>query len=197
MKKRTWQMLAAFFTFMLLTFFSCLIGLCILSYGLFVNRCLPWECAPQRNFAVTDLSIPNRFFPSTARVGVFGPTSESLGSVEHASMTVYWRQGRGRSIYMVQRFATIDHARKMFNTYWSDGVLPASPEISYRSSTADSYRVGCGYSEFGGERCELLARYDEFVIIFNVTPDYLMTTQKFEEIVIFIDDQISKEISSP
>lgn len=197
MKERTRKILATFFTVMIFAFFSSLIGLCVLFYGLLVKKCLPGECAPKRNFVVTDLSIPKSFFPSTATVGVFDSPSESFGAVESASMNVFWRQGEGGSVYIVRRFATIEQAQRFLNALRSDEIFPASPDISYRSSTADSYYVGCGYSQFGGERCELLARYDEFVVAFNVTIDKLMTIQKFEEITIFIDNQISKKLTAP
>lgn len=197
MKKQTRKIIVAFFTVMFFAFFFSLIGLCVLFYGLLVKKCLPGECAPKRNFAVTDLSIPGSFFPSTATVGAFNSPSESFGAVESAIMNVFWRQGEGGSVYIVQRFATIEQAQRFLNALRSDGIFPASPDISYRSSTADSYYVGCGYSQFGGERCQLLARYDEFVVEFNVTIDNLMTIQKFEGITIFIDSQISKRLTTP
>lgn len=197
MKQQLPQIITGIFAFPILVLCSVTVGLCLLSYNVWVNRCLPWECASKRNFAVTDLGIPGHFFPTNAIGGRWITEGESFGAVEYGSMNFFWRKGRGAAIYIVQRFATEEQAHESFSGLRNNGVLPTSSDVTFRSTTADAHLVGCGYSPFGGERCELLARYEEFVIVLNVTIDRLMTVQDFEEIVIFVDDQISTKLVSP
>lgn len=197
MKQQLPKIITGVFAFPILALCSVTVGLCLLSYNVWVNKCLPWECAPKRNFAVTDLGIPAHFFPANSIGGSWNTEGESFGAVEHGSMNLFWRKGQGAAIYIVQRFATEDQAHEFFNVLRNDGVLPTSSDVTFRSTTADAYLIGCGYSPFGEERCELLARYKEFVIVLNVTIDRLMTVQGFEEIVIFVDNQISTKLVSP
>jgi hypothetical protein len=42
--------------------------ICLISYQLVVNNCLWWNCAPDRDFTVYDLNLPDELFPPNAQV---------------------------------------------------------------------------------------------------------------------------------
>lgn len=61
---------------------------------------------------------------------------------------------------------------------------------------ADEYSLKCGWSRFGGYRADLNAKYEEYVITLNVVIDDEMSLEKFQKIVIFIDNQMNQKLSS-
>lgn len=65
-------------------------------------------------------------------------------------------------------------------------------EIAFSSATANEIFIACG--DWSGRRCGMLARYEEHVVFFNATMDDKMTYSMFEEIAIYLDDQISNRL---
>jgi hypothetical protein len=116
------------------------------------------------------------------------PLSESFGARESKNQTIYWDGGTGLTVYNVRRFATNGQASRFYRYYSSVEPYPESTENSFAAKSADEYRLGCGYSEFGGFRCHLDARYEEFVVALNATIDSEMTIDRFVSLVSFIDD---------
>ena len=162
----------------------------IVGYQLFFRQCLFWACVPTRSFTVFDLGLPMDFFPEdTLDTSMFRP-SESLGAIESGTMNIFWREGKGSAVYNVWRFSTEERASKFFKALSNDTSYPEQDELKVRSRIADEYAAGCGLSQFGGYRCDVIARYKEFTISFNATIDHEISVEQFEQIVIYIDEQM-------
>lgn len=183
--RKRWPLIAAFI--ILAVVFTCMA-----SYQLVFRRCLLWTCAPKRTFTVADLALPGPYFPRDALVSSMVPLSESFGALESTNMTISWNGGRGRTVYNVRRFATERQASRFYAYYSSVDPYPDYPELSFTSDFADEYKVGCGYSEFGGFRCHLDARYEEFVVALNVTIDSEMSLKQFEDVAFYVDERARK-----
>ena len=160
------------------------------------DRCFAWTCAPPRDFSVFDLSLPSYLFPSDAIVDVLQPDTETFGARDAGNMTVYWSSGRGLAIYNVRQFSSSVRAEKFYSTLRSldDPYYHPTTDVSFNSQLADSFALGCGFSEFGGYRCDMTAQYEEFVISFNSIIDDEMSFGQFEEIANFIDARIRSEM---
>lgn len=177
---------------------TCL-ALCGLLFQILVNGCWWWECVPQRAFKVLVLDIPRNFFPSDAIVNSLHALSEGEGTRENAAKTVYWNQGSGIAIYKVLRYPTIRQASKVFLDeagFFADPITGVSwekpSELTFTSVKASEIYIACGNrTEY---RCGMVARYEEYVVHFNAVIDSEMTYQNFEDIVTFIDKQISEHL---
>ncbi|VAW30616.1 hypothetical protein MNBD_CHLOROFLEXI01-2105 [hydrothermal vent metagenome] len=167
------------------------------AYQLLFRGCLFWTCAPERSFSVLDLGLPLTLFPNEAIGNPIHYPSTSEGSVESGIMTINWQEGKGGAVYNVWQFGTISHASKFYDVLINDEFYPEHSNLSFRSQIADDYTTGCGFSEFGGYRCRLVARYEEFTFSLNATIDEKMTVERFEQLIIFIDEQMSLRLSSP
>ncbi len=134
----------------------------IIGYQLFFRQCLFWTCAPARSFTVFDLGLPTDFFPEDALDSSMFRPSESLGAVESGTMNIFWHEGKGSAVYNVWRFSTEERASKFFKALSNDASYPEQDELKFRSQIADEYAIGCGLSQFGGYRCDVVVRYKEF-----------------------------------
>jgi len=172
---------------------------CAALFQVAVYRCLGWECAPQRPFRVLDLDLPANLFPREAVVNSLYSLSAGEGTTENGAKPVYWNQGSGRAIYEVLRFPSLGQASKAFPLQMKSFADTGSKEpwqrpsvLTFVSPKADDFFVGCGnWSEY---RCGMIARYAEYIVQFNATIDSEMTYGSFEEIVAFIDNQISTRL---
>lgn len=181
------------FTFFLM--FFCVF--CFFSiYQIWVKECWLWTCAPERTFSVFDLSLPNHLLPGNVVINPMVTPSEPSG-VESGYISFFWQEsGNSYSgILDVDRYGTETRAKKIFESslYWrSRGSYEAHPEITYESPIADEFLIGCGSSMFDkGYDCSLLARYQEFVVVFNSSIGKQMSESQFEQIVINIDQQMT------
>ncbi len=161
--------------------------------------CYWQKCVPERNFYVLDWKIPTILFPSDIKAGDMMISSEGIGEMERGSQNAFWNGGNGIAIYTIYRFATVKKAIKQYeNTakqMVDDGTKNAwvrPKKLTFSSSTADETFVGCG--DWMERRCGVLARYQEYVIFFNAAIDEKMTYEKFEEIAIYLDEQISSRL---
>ncbi len=180
----------------LVVFTSLLMFLCIFFsfsiYQVWAKECWLWTCAPNRTFSVFDLRLPNHMLPEDAIVQPIIPPSDPSG-VESGNMSFFWHEsgelyGGGLD---VDRYGTVTRAEKMFenNLYWrSRGSYEAHPDITFESTIADEFVIGCGSSVFDtGYDCRFAARYQEYVVSFSSYIGKQMSESQFEQIVIDID----------
>ena len=166
----------------------------------FVNDCLWWDCAPKRNFRVSDLELPSTLFPDVAIVNHIRPMSDEFTTIEDGLQSIYWDNGNGLAGYDIYRYATIKKAIRGFEFNYKQMVDDGTKkpwirpsELTYSSSTANQLQIACGI--WIGRRCGMLARYQEYVVFFDAVMDDKMTYSDFERIVIYIDEQMSAQLS--
>lgn len=178
-----------------------LVGVCLISsfltYQFLAQQCLFWTCAPLRAFSIYDLTLPTNLFPENAVINPMISSPESPG-VESGVLAVYWEENGQvyKSIFLVDRFGTIDRAVKYFNTVKtlrSRASYHSHSDITYQSEIANDFEIGCGIGQLGGEYvCSLDARYEEFVISLNSSMSGQMDQKMFQQIVISIDKQFEE-----
>ena len=72
-------------------------------------------------------------------------------------------------------------------------IYTENKDLIYQSSIADEFAGGCGRSEnFNGYRCNFAARYQEYVVNFHSIIDQEMSIEAFNEVIIFIDEQMKQ-----
>jgi hypothetical protein len=110
---------------------------------------------------------------------------------------MYINLGRsdGIAVYGVGRFRTSEQAKHRLAQFINfDPDLPQHESFSYRSVVADEFIVRCGDMILKGNGCELLALYGEYFVSFTTSINEHMTIEQFEEIVIYIDQQIADKM---
>jgi hypothetical protein len=176
------------------------LGICSFgSFQLLVKRCLFWTCAPDRNFSVLDLGIPSSYFPENSVVGEIDYSSELDGATEHGHQQIFWRKGNGLANYLVWRFGTEWQAQSFIESLNQMDLkygLTTCSELRDVEVRADEYSLTCGWDRFGGYRAELNAKYEEYVIALNVVIDGEMSLEQFQQVVVFIDNQMQQKLSS-
>jgi hypothetical protein len=165
---------------------TCIVGIQAWFYG-----CFLWNCAPSRSFSVYDLDIPDSYYPDNASIHSIKPPSELAGAIEAGHKTVYWDDLRGLAVYHVDRFGSESRAsenflrdQKYIQNRYGKNVL----EIT--DVDANEYFAICGYSQTYDYRCWFLARYEEYVIMYNATVYNTLPEETFIETILFIDKQI-------
>ena len=110
-------------------------------------------------------------------------------------MTVYWNSGQGLATYNIRQFASTNDATRFQERLNNLGSsYDDTTKISFQSQFADKLDLGCGYSEFGGYRCNMTAQYDEIVIYFNSVIDDEMSIKQFEEALKHIDTLVGDRL---
>ena len=180
-----------------LVVFMCLTS-CVVAGQLLLKGCWWWECVPTRTFDALDLGLPSSLFPANAQYHPIdydrNAPSDTVGNGVQA---IYWENGKG--IYFIFQYPTIASAQKNHmwtrdhffrngdtQTPWSENVL------TYKSSFADDFYSACGILVAKDYRCGVIAQYQEFSVFFNTTITDEMTYDNFEQIVVFIDQQMVK-----
>jgi hypothetical protein len=154
--------------------------------------CLFWNCPPRRSFTVFNLDLPASIFPENSAKSPLHQPSELSGAQDAAISTIFWNNGQGSAAYNVSRFGTEEKASARFHRSWNFAPYPLHGNLTYRSQVADDFAIGCGNSPFGGYACMVVSRYEEFVLSFHAyMDDEAMTIERFQEIVIFIDQQMA------
>ncbi|KXK12868.1 MAG: hypothetical protein UZ14_CFX002002106, partial [Chloroflexi bacterium OLB14] len=64
------------------------------------------------------------------------------------------------------------------------------PQLTFDSTTADDIYIACG-TGIQGKKCGFAGRYEEYVIYFSSSIGEEITFEEFEEILRYIDEQIS------
>ena len=166
----------------------------------FLQDCLWWNCAPERDFHVLELELPSSIFPDGVQISPIEPSSEGSGEIERGSQSIFWNSGNGLASYDINRYPTVNKAIRIYEFDQSHmvdsetGNLWVQPaELTYSSSKADQFFVACG-NWSGIDRCGMLVRYQEYEIFFRAVMDNQMTYSDFEKIIVYIDEQISSRL---
>jgi len=185
------------FPVLLILVSSCL---CRLDTRKLLLGCYWQDCVPERNFHVLDWKIPAEMFSEGALVSDMMIPSEGAGEIESGDQNIFWDNGNGSAIYIINRYRTVKAA---VEEYQSRLKLLADDETktpwtspsntTFSSSTADEFLIACGNWIFG-KRCGMTARYNEYVILFHATIDDKMSYSDFEKIVVYIDSQLSNRL---
>lgn len=181
-------------------FFFIIIVLCLFLGQMFLHGCLWWECVPERGFHVLDWDVPIEFFPKDAYKSPIAPSSEGDNEIERGSQIIFWDKDNGVAMYGIGRYPTVnnailqyEHLAKVDNKKESgfEWKIPLD-EQPYKSNTADAFMITC----INQERisCNIIARYQEYTIRFYSIIDEKMTYLDFENIVVYLDKQISSRL---
>lgn len=189
--KTATRRIALSFLLILGVVFVCSVSL----HQLLSRHCLLWTCAPTRSFGVHDLELSMSLFPEEATVTPFRRPTDLQGAVDSAIMTVFWEEGNGLAVYNVWQYGTENQASGLYQAQLRDSDYAEQYNLFFVSSVADEYSKGCGFSEFGGYRCDVKARYGEFVLSFNATIDEHLPVERFEELVASMDKQMAERLS--
>lgn len=140
---------------------------------------------------VKQLEIPVSFFPSDARYNNMRPLSDALPAIDGGIQAVYWSNGDGRAVLVIERFPIVSLARRVQTHYEGSSSYPIytnSEDKLYQSTIAVQSVTGCGISELGGGfQCVYRARYREYVVRLNVIIDGSMDIEQFNTIAEYID----------
>lgn len=169
------------------------------SFQMLFKRCLFWTCVPDRNFSVLNLGIPSIYFPENAVVGEIDYSSELDGATEKGHQQIFWRRGNGLANYLIWRFGTEWQAQSFIeslNQMDQEYGLTTCSDLRDVEVKADEYSLTCGRDKFGGYRADLNAKYEEYVITLNVVIDDEMSLEQFQQLVVFIDNQMQLKLSS-
>lgn len=171
---------------------------CIFSGQYALYGCFWWECAPERDFYVLDWEIPVDLFPKGATIDHISPPTDGHGEIGGGSQHIH--MGYDGATYSIYRFPSTRKAIVDFNRIKKGmfdpetGILWQPPDKStFSSSTADDLYIACGYWS-KRYRCEMTARYQEYVIFFNADINDKMTFTQFEKILFYLDEQISSRL---
>jgi hypothetical protein len=170
---------------------------CLFAGQLVLNRCLWWDCAPERNFHVLDWEVPSNLLPEGAINDHLSIPSEGIGEIESGGQTIYFENGI--AVYVIYRFPQVKDAISHFEHYKRGMVDPGTGEawdvpneLSFSTRSADDVYYACGYSlEY---RCEMAAQYQEYTLYFGTTINDKMTYDVFENVIIYLDEQISNRL---
>jgi hypothetical protein len=181
---------------------GCLIGFGFLVLVLFflvqVSNpiCWLWNCLEDEKHSLASLDIPDDHFPALSKIGTFSDNSQSP-SIEEASKTVYWNDGNGLAIYIVEKYSSESEATQKFLgtkdslfSRYEDAVA-----VPFVSRIANSYEVQCGNQPNFGYRCGFVAQYGAYFVMFNSIIDNEMSTEEFDRIILFVDFAISQKLT--
>jgi hypothetical protein len=196
MKKKT--VILSIFALLLTSLICCILSLQYISHG-----CFWWECAPERNFHVLDWEMPTYLFPETAIVNHIHMPSELGAEIENGWQDVFWQYDNryGTSAYQIERYSSKKAAIGGFKFEIKQMTDPSNPsnnwvrpnESTFVSSTADEVYIACGRA-LQEKNCGVVARYQEYVILFSTTIDEKMTYSNFEKVLFYLDAQISRHL---
>lgn len=104
------------------------------------------------------------------------------------------------AVYIAYRFSNKTKAVSDFERLKDRMYDPASSQkwqkpdnLSFFSTTADEQYITCGrYFDFN--RCEAVIRYQEYIIFFTSDITDEMTFARYEEILFYLDEQISTRL---
>lgn len=177
------------------------LAICVLAYQRLIKGCLWWDCAPARSFNVLDLGLPAYLFPVNA---VYEPIQsvhdELLYTIDEGSQRTDW--SRGEAIYAIDRYSTVQYAIEGYEDLKKAILGPSSAKSLFGppdlrkaiNPRADDLLVWCATLDTNRKACEMILRYQEFVVFFMANISDEMTLQDFEEIAEFIDEQMANHL---
>ena len=171
-----------------------LFGACILFAGQYLaHGCFWWECAPERMFHVRDWEIPMTFFPEGSYTDHISAPTDGSNELEGGFQSIYVDQGI--IVYDIYRFprtkdavAEFDHNKRNMVNRDTGEKWQVPSDLTFSSTTADDIYIACGYWRY---RCQMTARYQEFVTFLNADINDKMSFGDFEKVVFYLDEQLS------
>lgn len=140
---------------------------------------------------VLEMSLPQELFPAGS---IYNPLFEDDldGASEKANQTVFLDRGGGTAVYIVTRWNGYSSATDDFELE-SRLVLSQTrdpfSDISHDVMPgADESIVYCGN---GVKRCEMAARYSEYVVSFSADMNIGISANNFVEFCLYIDQKLS------
>jgi hypothetical protein len=140
-------------------------------------------------------------FPKDAYASPINPTSEGDGEIERGSQVIYWNNDHGFAMYGILRYPTINNAIRNYaiiakeeNEKKKNFGLDLTQDQVYSSKTSDNFLIVCINQEREGITCNTIARYQEYVVRFYSVIDDNMTYSDYENILTYIDEQISSRL---
>ena len=182
--------------------------MCIVILAIFIlSACSPGEPAPNRPFTTEALLLTAEDVPShwyLARIAPLGP-SIGFGDEEDDREAMFTHPDDEAQLvfssHMVLRFESSREAerwyKRNFPSWFNDNSIAVDepwqtpPELSYRSSVADQFRVACTINNIAGptQVCKMMAQYEEYVTIFRSTIEAdTLTLPEFDGLVRRIDE---------
>lgn len=173
----------------------------MVSYYLSLGGCLWWECAPTRSFGVEELELPATLFPPDAHVRHVSTHENHTPEIYQKGFQSFWWGESGHisnGHYTIYKYPSSKNPTRYFadreqaiKDMENLGRLPFKPEgINYVSPLADHFYIDC-YNDYQ-YYCTATGQYQEFVLSLYMELDDKMTAQDFQQIVIYMDKQISK-----
>lgn len=161
--------------------------------------CFWWDCAPERNFHISDWEIPLYLLPEGSSADHLTiPNDNNFGEIEGGFQDFYL--GDRIAYYDIYRFPREKNATSRFEHDRNDmfdrdtGKIWETPNnIVFSSEKADDTYVACGYWS-NIYRCKMTARYQEYVLFFSADINDQMTFEYFEKILYYLDEQISNRL---
>lgn len=181
---------------LLILFFLGILVCGVTGYVMILRSCFFLNCVEARSFNVLDLELPSDLFPAGAIVNPIHRPSTSEGAFEKGFMSFRWRGGNGRATYTVWRFRTEEEASDVFTAESGEAVYVEDQDFFHQSAIADEFAIGCGKPQYSRYRCNMAARYQEYAIHLNAIIDGDMSTEMFNETVIFTDREIEQRLYS-
>jgi hypothetical protein len=165
------------------------------------NTCFPPapRATPERQIPLEELLMDETVFPAGWRGGEPGIAPLRIG--ERLVATFHPPTNVGLALHDVYRCRSAEAAATAYEdnidsyffspregrTSWS---MP--PELSYESTVADQFRLGCRtHIEHGSERCQAVGQYDEYVVHFAADMSSVMTYDDLEHILQAIDERMA------
>lgn len=176
-----------------LSVISACIVLSIATYHALGYGCYWWDCAPKRNFSIYDLYLPKELIQSSPTDLLLYPGRGTVGATDEAHGA-----SLNTAIYSVTRFATIEKAKNWYKNRVDEGFFTDLLQdqesfytaLTYQSTVADEYYIGCGYV-ISDLRCVYEARYEEYVFFFSGSiREGLMTQTEFTNVISYIDGKM-------
>jgi hypothetical protein len=169
---------------------------------------------PERDFDAEDLLLDAAAFPQGWQAGEVGDLPGPIAGQAHE----YERVTRGftgpglsrignwtRAGQRVYRYGGTRTAAKKFEAkrkqyFKSDAFTPEwkiPDELTYRSSVADKFHLGCTYYSTAWE-CRALGQYEEYVVLIlvDVYPDSDVTYADFERILQAMEERITSYLAA-
>lgn len=169
---------------------------CLLSGQRFMFGCLWWECVDNGYFESQDIQLPREFFPEDAAYGTAGADRHTYGAKQLHAQQIFWGvSNHSTALLHVSRYFGTSGAKRGFTTNVRIlGELFHIPleqyeKLNYQSALADQFFAGCSVI-----RCVFVARYDEDLIVLNMTSDTQSPPEVFERIITYLDTVAAKRL---
>lgn len=161
---------------------------------------------PERSFTLDELLVDESAFPSgwqqqglpdrkgaPVRLGIERIGVGFMGGIEGVALhQIYQFEGVGETTEAYQELSKFWFSEREGWTSWSSPT-----ELSYQSSVADRFRLGCyTHRENGIKYCQAVGQYDEYIVRFHtyMSPG-LMTYTDLEHVLQVIDERMAHYLS--